>query len=213
MRRWLPVLVLFAGLGSSISAAEPKQVRHSSDPFDRYLKGVRSDLSEVALQRFARECNVDLSKTQPKFAVDPGSKWMPVQSLSNGLRNLDSDFYSSAELWHEGNSVLVEIWAISADVGSEVRVFRCFANDNLLQAEAIDWNVPVIEADPPAWGYSRRWERDSNGHMRRTKAEFVDEVERPIAKPRLDADGERSLIWEPSLGSLNELGLPPTLLR
>ena len=213
MKHWLPVLVLFAGLGSSFSSSQTKRVHHFSDPFDRYLMGVRANRSEVALQRFALECSVDLSKSRPKFAVDPGSKWMPVQDLSNGLRNLDSDFYSSAELWHEENRVLVEIWAISADVGSEVRVYRCFANDKLLQAEAIDWNVPVVEAVPPAWGYSRRWERDSNGRMRRTKAEFVDEVERPIAKPRLDADGERSLIWEPSLGLLIELGLPPTLLR
>jgi len=213
MKRWLPALVLFAGLGSSFSFTQPKRVGHSLDPFDRYLKNVRSNLSEVTLQRFARECSVDTTKSKPRFAVNPGNKWTSLQSLSNGLRNLDSDFYSSAEVWHEENRVLIEIWAISADVGSEVRVYRCFANDNLLQAEAIDWNVPVDEADPQTWGYSRRWERDSNGRMRRTKAEFVDEIERPIPKPKLDVDSERSLTWEPALGPLSELELPQALLR
>jgi hypothetical protein len=213
MKRWLPVLVLFAGLGSSIFTAQQKRVHKFSDPFDRYLNGVKSNLPEASLQKFSTECGIGLAKSQPRFAVNPGSKWMPIKSLLNGLRNLDSDFYSSAEVWSEGNQVLVEIWAISADVGSEVRVYRCFANDNLSQAEAVDWNIPVDKADTPAWGYSRRWERDSNGHTRRTKAEFVDEMERPISKPRLDADGERSLIWEPSLGSLDELQLPPELSR
>jgi hypothetical protein len=213
MKGWLPVLFLFAGLGCSFSFGQPKQVHQFSDPFDRYLMGLRANRSEVALQRFARECSVDTAKSKPKFAVNPGNKWTPVQSLSNGLRNLDSDFYSSAEVWHEENRVLVEIWVISADVGSEVRVYRCFANDNLLQAEAIDWNVPVDGADPQAWGYSRRWERDSNGRMRRTKAEFVNEIERPIPKPRLDADGERSLIWEPGFGSLGDMKLPLSMLR
>jgi len=213
MKRWLSVLILFAGLGSSFSSTQPKQAGPSLDPFDHYLKSVRSNLSEVTLQRFARECSIDTAKSKPKFAINPGNKWIPLQSLSNGLRNLDSDFYSSAEVWHEENQVLVAIWAISADVGSEVRVYRCFTSDNLLQAEAIDWNVPVSKADPRAWGYSRRWEHDSGGRMRRTKAEFVDELERPIPKPRLDADGERSLIWEPALGPLSELGLPQALLR
>ena len=213
MKHWLPVLVLFAGLGSSISFAQQKPVHKFFDPFDRYLNGVKNNLPEASLRKFSTECGVDLAKSQPRFAVNPGSKWMSIESLSKGLRDLDSDFYSSAEVWSEGNQVLVEIWAISADVGSEVRVYRCFANNNLLQAEAVDWNVPVDKVDPLAWGYSRRWERDSSGHTRRTKAEFVDEMERPISKPRLDAEGERSLIWEPNLGSLDGLQLPPELLR
>jgi hypothetical protein len=138
---------------------------------------------------------------------------MPVGNLAKGLRNLDSDFYSSAEVWHKGDRVVVEIWAISADVGSEVRVYRCFEKGVLLRAEATDWNLPQVEADPAAWGYFRRWERNPAALIRRTKAEFVDDMERPIVKPRLDADGERSLNWKPGLGPLNELKLPPSTLR
>jgi hypothetical protein len=213
MKRYLPVLLFIAGLGSSISSAQSKQAHHVSDPFDRYLKSVNGNHSEPALSRFARECNVNDSNSQPRFAVNPGSKWMPVGNLSKGLRNLDSDFFSSAEVWLEEDRVVVEIWSISADVGSEVRVYRCFEKGALLRAEATDWNIPLVEANPGAWGYFRRWERDSAARMRRTKAGFVDEIERPIAKPRLDAEGEQSLIWEPYLGPLNGLMLPPVLSR
>jgi hypothetical protein len=214
MKRWLPLLALLTGLGSSISFAQQKTVRKFSDPFDRYLKGVKEDVPEPSLHKFATECGVDLAKSQPRFAVSPGGGWMQVTNLARGLRNLDSDFYSTAEVWVEGNRVLVEIWPISEDVGSEVRVFRCFEDSILLQAEAIDWTVPVYQApDVIPWGYSRRWERGLNGHIQRIKAEFVDELERPISKPKLDADDVKGLNWSPSLGPLNELKLPLALLR
>ena len=44
-------------------------------------------------------------------------------------------------------------------------------------------------------------------------AEFVDEMERLIPKPKLDEDGEKSLHWIPLLGPLSELKLPPSMLR
>jgi hypothetical protein len=214
MKRSLPVLIVLAGLGCSISFAQQKTVRKFSDPFDRYLKGVKDNLPEPSLQKFATECGVDLAKSQPRFAVNPGGGWMRVQNLAGGMRNIDSDFYSTAEVWAAGNRVLVEIWPISSDVGSEVRVFRCFEENKLLQAEAIDWTVPVYQAPSVIpWGYSRRWERGDNGHMKRATAQFVDEMERPIPRPKLDANDVKGLNWSPSLGPLNELKLPLALLR
>ena len=211
MKYCLPVLFVLAGLGSSISSVQAKHVHLISDPFDRYIKESSTNLSEPALGRFAHECGVDVSNSQPKFAVNPGSKWMTVANLSKGLRSIESDFFSSAEVWHEGDQVVVEIWAISADVGSEVRVYRCFTKGELLRAEAIDWNIPLVKTDVGTWGYSRRWERDTVTGMRRTEAEFVDEIERPIARPKLDAEGAQSLIWEPDLGPFADLKLPPAL--
>jgi hypothetical protein len=83
-----------------------------------------------------------------------------------------------------------------------------------MEAEVIEWDVPVSRSPHVvSWGYSRQWERGENGRVQRTKAEFVDERERPIPKPKLDADSEKRLSWTPSLGPLSELKLPPALLR
>ena len=79
-------------------------------------------------------------------------------------------------------------------------------------SEAIDWNLPLVGKEP-GWGYSRRWSVDSSGKSVRTMAEFVDEFEHPIPRPRLDPDGEKSLNWIPPLGPLSELKLPQSLLR
>lgn len=211
MKRSFLVLILFAGLGSSISFAQARHAFPIADPFDRYIKETSSNLSEPAVDRFAHECGVDVSNSQPRFAINPGSKWMTAANLSKSIRSVESDFFSSAEVWHEGDRAVVEIWAVSADVGSEVRVYRCFTKGELLRVEAIDWNIPLVKTDVGAWGYLRRWERDAGAGMRRTKAEFVDGFERPIARPKLDAEGEQSLIWEPELGPLADLKLPPTL--
>jgi hypothetical protein len=214
MKRWLPGLALLAGLGCSISFAQTKSVQPFSDPFDRYLKGVKNNRPEPSLQRFAAECGVDLAVSQPRFAVNPGGGWMQVKNLAKGLYNLESDFYTSGEVWFQGRRVLVEIWPISSDVGSEIRVFRCFDEGKLLQAEAIDWTLPVYQDSKAiSWGCSRRWERAANGRMQRTKVEFVDELEQPIPRPKLDADDVKELNWSPSLGPLSELKFPPSMLR
>jgi hypothetical protein len=214
MKKWLPVLVLLAGLGSSISSAQAKPVRHFSDPFNRYLKDVKNGLPETSMQRFSTECGVDPLSILPRFAVGPGSSLTLVKNLARGLRSIETDFYSTAEVWVEGDRVLVELWTNSEDVGSEVRYYKCFAGQKLHQAEVIEWNVPVFQSpDLIPWGYSRRWERSANGGMQRTKAEFVDEMEKTIPKPKLDKEDEESLRWIPLLGPLNELKLSPSLLR
>ncbi|HME57578.1 MAG TPA: hypothetical protein VKF63_04520 [Terracidiphilus sp.] len=211
MKRWLAILALLAGLGSSISFA---QVASQKDPFSRYMAGIKAGSQELSLNRFATECGVDVSKIQPQFAAGPGSSLTLVRDLAKGLRSLATDFYSTAEVWVEGERVLVEMWANSDDVGSEARYYKCFANRKLLQAEVIEWNVPVDQSpNVVSWGYSRRWERGASGRMQRTKAEFVDEMERPIPKPKLDEDGEKSLHWIPPLGPLSELKLPSSMLR
>jgi len=211
MKHWLPVLILLAGLGSSFSFA---QVVPSKDPFARYIAGVKTGLQEPSLRRFAAECGVDVSKIQSRDAVGPGSSLTPVKNLSKGMQRLDTDFYSTAEVWPAGDLVLVEIWANSDDVGSEARYYKCFVNRKLMQAELVVWTVPLAQAlGVIPWGYSRRWERGTGRRMQRTKAEFVNEMEQPISSPKLDAEDEKSLRWIPPLGSLNELMLPPSLLR
>jgi hypothetical protein len=211
MKSWLPVLVLLVGLGSSISSGQDKL---QADPFARYLAWIKANRPETDSVRFAGECGVDVSKIQPRYAVGPGSSFTPVKSLAKGLLSLETDFYSTAEVWPGENRILVEIWANSDDVGSEVRYYKCFANRKLVQAEVIVWTVPVEQSpDIVSWGYSRRWERGVDGRLRRTKAEFVDGVGRHISKPNVDDEEKKSLLWVPPLGSLSELKLPQVLLR
>lgn len=211
MRRHFLVLVLFAGLGSSFSFAQSSSAK---DPFARYLSGVSGGSPEHSLQRFAAECGVDVSMIKPKYAVGPGSAFTQVKNLAVGLRNVDTDFYSTAEVWAAGNRVLIEVWANSDDVGSEVRFFKCFADRELVQAEVITWELPLVKKGGLlGWGYRRRWNRNAKRQIQRTTADFVDEAERPIHKPKLDQESEKGLLCVPSLGSLKELMLPAALLR
>jgi len=210
MRHFFPVLAILAGLGSSVSFAQGNQ----QDPFTRYLAGIKAGKPEPALVRFAGGCGLDVAKDEPRYAVGPGSALTLVKDLSRGLRKVETDFYSTAEAWVEKDRVLVEFWANSDDVGSEVRFLKCFANNKLLQAEVISWDVPAVQSQKvEIWGYSRRWERDANERMQRTKVEFVDGGETPILRPKLDADDRKSLLWAPPLGPLTELKLPASMLR
>jgi hypothetical protein len=212
MKRTLPVLILFAGLGSCFSFSQTASL--TKDPFARYIASAKAGATDPALQNFATRCNVDISRIQPRYAVGPGSSVTPVNDLARGLRTLDTDFYSTVGVWTTEGRVLVEMWANSDDIGSEVRYFECFVPRELMQAEVIQWNIPVSNSQKVvSWGYSRRWERGVSGRMEQTKAEFVDEFERPISTPKLDAASKKSLSWMPSLGPLNELKLPPALLR
>jgi hypothetical protein len=211
MKHLLPVLALLAGLGSSICLGQANQ---QSDPFNRYLSGIKAHQPEAALVRFAQECGIDTLIVQPRFAVSSGGGWTIVRNLAAGVHDLDSDFFTAAEVWVQGSQIVVELWANSDDVGSEVRYYDCFTNGRLVQAEVINWDVPLkLGSQNAGWGYSRRWERTENGVLKDTNSQFVDVMEQPITKPRLDADGEKSLHWKPSLGPLKELKLPSALLR
>jgi hypothetical protein len=211
MRKIFPALAVLLGLGSSVSFAQAQQ---QADPFNRYLAGIKVNQPEVALVRFASECGVNVSNTSPRFAVGAGSSLTPVRNIAKGLGSLETDFYSTAEVWVGGDRVLLEFWANSDDVGSETRYLKCFSEGKLMQAEVIDWNVSVSQSPGiHAWGYSRRWERSTNGQLQRTKAEFVDEMERSIPRPMLDEEDKKSLLWIPPLGSIGELKLPQSMLR
>jgi hypothetical protein len=211
MMRALSILLFFAELGCSVSFSQAKPI---SDPFDRDMDGVKNNQHEVALVHIASECGVNIATVLPKFAVSGGS-WTPVKDLARGLHALETDYFSTAQVWSNGNRVLVEMWSIDSTSGSEVRVLRCFDHGKLLQIEAIDWSLPV---GPPnskfhPWGYSRRWERDSNDRLHRVRAEFVNEFEVEIPRPKLDAEVEKGLLWVPDLGPLYQLKFPPVMLK
>src|SRR5882672_5092962 len=118
MKKWLPVLAVIMGLGIHFSSAQDQSPEKFPDPFDRYLKSVKAANPDPSLRRFAGDCGVDLVKLTPRFAVSVGESWTVVKSLANGLKRLETDFYTTAEVWMDGTRVLVEMWPNSDDVGS-----------------------------------------------------------------------------------------------
>jgi hypothetical protein len=205
--------VFVSGLGSLIFSTEVVCAQAVSDPFERYLNSVETNHRESSLIRFAAECGINAEQLKAKYAVSAGGDWAVVSNLRTGLKSLDSDFYTAAEVWRSGDSVATEVWPVSDDVGSEVRVLSCYLRGDLRLAEAVQWNMPTVGTDIKAWGYSRRWERGSQGQLKQTQAYFVDENERMIAKPKLDAESEETLRWVPELGPLSALKFPVTLLQ
>jgi hypothetical protein len=211
MKNLLPVLIVLAGLGSSFSLG---QAVRDKDPFSRYKAGVKTRREETSLTNFATQCGVDVLHRQSKFAVTVGGGWSPVKDLAKGIYDTESDFFSTAQVWSQGKAVLVETWDISDTDGQETRTYSCYENGVSREVATISWSLPVVDDQGAiAWGFMRCWHRDSAGHMQRTTTHFVDEMERPIPKPKLDADEEKSLNWSPSLGPLNELKLPHSMLQ
>jgi hypothetical protein len=212
MRQLCPILVMVAGLGGFVSAGTAS-AQTSSDPFERYLNSVDTKNRESSLRRFATECGINTEQVKAKYAVNVGGGWQIVGNLRKGLRSLDTDFYTVVEVWKSGDHVLTEMWPNSDDVGSEARVLSCFIRRARQSTEAIQWNVPLVKTDLKTWGYFQRWQRDADGKLLRTHANFVDEYERVIAKPKLDDDAEKSLKWIPPLGPLSEQKFPDLLLQ
>jgi len=214
MRRCFPVLAILLELGSVISSAQAKQGQKYSDPYERYLNGIETSHREPSLRRFASVCGIDVTRVKAKYAVTVGNDWQHVKNLRHGLKSLESDFYTTIEVWKSGSNVLVEMWPNSDDVGSEVRILNCFVVGELQLAETIQWNVPAMQnPEIKPWGYSRHWRRDARGGWKQADTAFVDEHEQVIPKPKLDADDEESLRWSPSFKPLSNLKLPQSMLQ
>jgi hypothetical protein len=211
VKRILPALALFAELGHSISSAQATQHR---DPWDRYLAAVRANRPEPSLVRFAADCGVDVEQVRAKFAVNPGSEWSPVNDIALGVKSLDSDFFSTAQIWFDGNRVVLEIWTLSLDVGSEARIYHWFVDHQEEQVLAVAWNLPLVDSPGAiSWGYLQKWKLGAERRMQRQQARFVDENLRPIRRPKLDDDAKKSLEWSPIIETLDDLNLPAVLLR
>ena len=166
--------------------------------------------------RFAAECSVDVSAVPPRFADLPDNSWLFVKDLYKGLHGLQTDFFGTAEVWQQSNRVLVEMWEMELDVGSESRLLYCFERRSITRVESVDWTLPLTDEQGkanPGWGYEQSWRVGSDGKYQVTLSQFVDMRERTITEPKLDSDVKDRLNWTPTVKTWKDLELPAELLR
>jgi len=213
MKRLLPVLAMLAELGSCFSIAQHLQQK---DPFNRYLAGVKAGRPEAALVRFAGECGVDIRATSPRYADRPDNSWVQVRDLSKGIHGLETDFFATVSVWKQSDLILVEMWVMELDVASESRILYCLDKRKITMMESADWTLPITEQnrrENPGWGCEQRWRVSAAGAFDKTFHGFVDSGEKPITPPRLDAETQEELNWEPKVRIWNDLKLPASMLR
>jgi hypothetical protein len=212
MKRWLPVLVLFAGLGSSFSFTQNPP---PADPFGKYLAGIKENRKETALVRIAAECGIDTMVAVPRYAQRPGERWTLVKDLSKAREDQETDFYGTIAVWHLADRILIERWGMELDTGDYYRMLFCLQDHKVRFAEAVDWSISVEgeRATSASWGYEQRWKVGQDGKYENVLHRFVDIGEHPIAQPKLDAETTRGLDWNPKVLSWKDMDLPIELLR
>jgi hypothetical protein len=236
MKNLLPVLALFAGLGSSISCkhSEIKDVKPVQNatkqvsapvrlgkpsekrfPFDRYLDDQKTHWPEPALTRFAADCGVDMDAVKPRYAQNPSQKWILVKDLSKAMKDQETDFYATVAVWHIEDRVLVERWWMELDTGDLSRQFICLRNNRIQSAEEIDWSIPVEgeSSSQLAWGYQQSWKLGADGKYENALRRFVDVYEQPMKEPKLDSETRNSLDWRLTIFTWKDLKLPSLLLQ
>ncbi|MGD0901407.1 MAG: hypothetical protein ABR924_00570 [Terracidiphilus sp.] len=213
MKNWLPVLVLFAGLGNSISSA-PQNIQQK-DPFSRYLAGIKSNQPESALVRFADECGVNINTARPHFAQLPGNEWKEVKSLSRALEDQETDFYGTVAVWLQTNLVLVERWGMDLESGNEARKLFCLKDQRILLAEEIDWAlVDKKGSNRSVWlGYEQRWKMKPDGKYTTVLTHYVNRIEQPVPTPGPDSDVPYASYISPDVYNWDDLKLPDEFLK
>lgn len=218
MKRWLPVLALLAGLGSFISCKHPttsiehkptsstartpanplKRIGKPStelNPFNRYLSDAKANWPEPALVRFAKECQVDLDATAPRYAQNPGEKWVLVKDLTHVQEDQETDFYHTVAVWHVDDRIMAEEWGMELDTGDYYRLYYCLEREKIILVDSVSWSI-VLDNDSSkdtGWGYEHRWKLGTNGKFETTLRRFVNLQERPSAAPKLDEDTQKVL--------------------
>jgi len=213
MKRWLPLLMVLAGLGCSISSAQTAPLK---DPFGQYLEGIKSNHPEAALVRFAQECGIDLKTVSPRYADLPDNTWILVKDLAKGIHGLQTDFFVTVAVWKQQDRILVEMWEMQLDVENETRTFYCLGQRMIKTVESSEWMLPEVLQNgkkKPGWGYKQHWNVNAAGKFERTFYDFVDFAGEPIVPPKLDEKSRRSLEWTPKVRTWADLKLPEALLR
>ena len=213
MKKWLPILVLVAGLGSSFSFGQGSS---SSSPFDRYIQNTRAGRFEPALERLAAHCGLTLNQARVRFAERPDEVWSPVRRFPTARRDQQTDFFSTAAIWRTENKAVVEIWRMDSEAGDQTRTLYCIHDREILAGEEIHWVSENENEDgsiDPAWGYEVRWTVEKGKSFKATHEGFVDKNGKPAAKPKLGSDAPTTFGLIPEMLRWSDLKLPEFLLK
>jgi hypothetical protein len=213
MNRWLTVMVLLAGLGCAVSLS---QGTAKASAFDRYIAKTRAGRSEPALRRLASQCGVALSQSHVRFAELPEERWKQVKRLPADRVDQETDFFSTAAVWHSGTKVVVEIWWMDAEAGEETRTLYCIENREIISGEQIQWVGPKdddLNTAEAGWAYEVRWKIERKKFFKTILERFVDDDERPISKPKLGANAPNTFGLIPEKLRWSDLKLPDEMLH
>jgi hypothetical protein len=202
-----------AGLGCSISFAQNPD---NSLPFDRYIEGTRAGRFEPALKRVADQCGVRLKQATVRFAERPNVVWKPVRKFPSARRDQETDFFSTAAVWRNGNKTVVEIWWMDSEAGEQTRTLYCLHNREILAGEEIQWTSKNQNDDgstDPKWAYEVRWNVDQKKYFKAILEGFVDDKEKPVPKPVLSENAPKTFGLIPEMLHWSDLKLPELLLH
>jgi hypothetical protein len=165
---------------------------------------------------FASECQVDLDSITPRYAQNPGEKWVLVKDLSHAQEDQETDFYHTVAVWHAQDRILAEIWGMELDTGDYFRLFYCMENKKITLVDSASWSISLDNHSmkDSGWGYEHRWKLGPDGKFETVSRQFVDLREKTIAAPKLDAENQKGLDEE-DVGTRTwaDLKLPDGLLR
>jgi hypothetical protein len=220
MKRFSLVLLVLAGLGSSISFSQnPIPPADQRSPLDFYIEGLRAHSMNNAAARFTQICGVKLDEAAIRFAFsnnDAGA-WKQVNDLPMAYDDIEMDLVGTAEVWKNTAGTLVEVWQAALDVGGFSRSLFCFDKNGRLSAfDAVNFQIPTDDGKP--WGMHARWTLKKDCTFQEAiPSQFIDLDEKVIPKPKLDLDDEKfARSWghvPPLIKSLNELKLPKALFN
>jgi hypothetical protein len=214
MKKWLPILVLVAGLGSSFSFTQVEPSGRIRDPLERSIESIRSNIPEPSLKEFAQSCAVEILPPSLKFAKNLGKGWLPASDLVIEPPKSSKELSFLAAVWSKNDWTLLEIWSYSNDLHSEVNTYSCYSNLKVQRVESIEWDwARDKNSGRTDWAHTRWWERDPDGRMKQVRSEFIDKFGQPTPKPASHNARSMFLDWTPTFAPLNELKLPPSLLR
>ena len=177
-----------------------------SDPFDDYLNSIKKNQPPPDLSEMAKVCKFDLVGKQPDRGVNSGARWIPSKDLAKAIREADSDFFASAEVWKEdGKPRLVVLWSLELDTGSQIRAMACVGTDGKPSSMHVtNWSIPV-DGSTGGWIHEQIETFDPSGKVLSKQGYFVDWKGNRTSAPKLDEDSTGSFEWVPGVDVIQKV--------
>jgi hypothetical protein len=174
----------------------------TDDPFNSYLNSVKEHRTPPGFASFASECGFDARNVNPIYAVHVGERWVPSRNLAKALHDVNSDFFSSSEVWtKDGKARVIVWWSLELDVGSQVRTMACL-NDagKPSKLRVTNWSFPV-NGGKPDWVHQQSETFDQTGKLILKEGHFEDLNGEHISPPKLGVDSQGSFDWVPDVST------------
>ncbi len=183
-------------------------------PFDDYIISIKQHRPTSRITEFAKQCGTGIGALKAVYGIGANSRgvdWKVSHNLPKDVYNLESDYFSTAEIWKLYRVPrVVDLWFTDTE-STEGEMFCLDPVGKVQFLTVVQWSLPIEGVD--WWEYRRTQRLGANGRWIVEPGYFLSISGKRIASPKLNPDETKDLKQVVNIKTLKEFRFSRQMLR